>query len=178
MLIFIICFLIRETEKIDQQAVPQVNHVNSCKECAKFGSADAKGNYRKSPESSGYDKREDMKKAREDERYAVKRNTMESKREKSKHSSPSEVGMLNLEVTVSRSQAAQPVEKNGILPNALNTSPGPVEQNGISSYKQGFVSRPNQETQKQRKNNMAHIEHWVKAQKGDSKRLVISSRFF
>ncbi|XP_066496739.1 pleckstrin homology domain-containing family A member 7 isoform X2 [Tiliqua scincoides] len=158
----------KEAEKIDQQAVPQVNHMNACKECAKLGSADAKGSYRKSPESSGYDK-QDTKKAREDERYAVKKDTMQSKREKSKHPLTSEVGTLNLELTVSRSQAAQPVEKNGTLSNSLNTSPGPVEQNGISLYKQGFVSRPNQEKQKQRKNNMAHIEHWVKAQKGDSK---------
>lgn len=144
--------------------------MNACKECAKLGSADVKGNYRKSPESSGYDK-QDTKKAREDGRYAVKKDTIESKREKSKHLLTSEVGTL--ESTVSRTQAAQPVEKNGTLSNSLHISPGPVEQNGISLYKQGFVSRPNQQKQKQRKNNMAHIEHWVKAQKGgDSKRLV------
>ncbi|XP_053165443.1 pleckstrin homology domain-containing family A member 7 isoform X2 [Hemicordylus capensis] len=162
----------RETEKIDQQAVPQANHGDPCKECAKLGSVDGKGNYRKSPESSGYDKHEEMRKTRENERYAIRKDTVESKREKSKHPRTSEVGALNSELTVSWSQAAQPVEKNGTLSSTLNASTDPVEQNGIGLYKRGFVPRPNQDKQKQRKNNMAHIEHWVKVQKGDTKSLA------
>ncbi|XP_034976058.1 pleckstrin homology domain-containing family A member 7 isoform X5 [Zootoca vivipara] len=162
----------RETGNPDQQAVPQANHVDACKQCAKLDSADAKGCYRKSPETSAYDKHEEMRKAIEDEHYAVRKNTVESKREKSKHPLISEVGTLNTESSLSRSQRAQPVEKNGTLSNSLNTSPGLVEQNGIGLYKQGFVSRPAQKKQTQRKNNMAHIEHWVKVQKGDPKSLA------
>lgn len=169
-----IFFPLRETGNPDQQAVPQANHVDACKQCGKLDSADAKGCYRKSPETSAYDKHEEMRKAIEDEHYAVRKNMVESKREKSKHPLVSEVGTFNTESSLSRSQRAQPVEKNGTLSNSLNTSPGLVEQNGIGLYKQGFVSRPAQKKQTQRKNNMAHIEHWVKVQKGDPKRLVIS----
>nr|XP_028588332.1 pleckstrin homology domain-containing family A member 7 isoform X9 [Podarcis muralis] len=162
----------RETGNPDQQAVPQANHVDACKQCGKLDSADAKGCYRKSPETSAYDKHEEMRKAIEDEHYAVRKNMVESKREKSKHPLVSEVGTFNTESSLSRSQRAQPVEKNGTLSNSLNTSPGLVEQNGIGLYKQGFVSRPAQKKQTQRKNNMAHIEHWVKVQKGDPKSLA------
>ncbi|CAI5763340.1 pleckstrin homology domain-containing family A member 7 isoform X5 [Podarcis lilfordi] len=162
----------RETGNPDQQAVPQANHVDACKQCGKLDSADAKGCYRKSPETSAYDKHEEMRKAIEDEHYAVRKNMVESKREKSKHPLITEVGTLNTESSLSRSQRAQPVEKNGTLSNSLNTSPGLVEQNGIGLYKQGFVSRPAQKKQTQRKNNMAHIEHWVKVQKGDPKSLA------
>ncbi|XP_062973291.1 pleckstrin homology domain-containing family A member 7 isoform X3 [Elgaria multicarinata webbii] len=159
----------REIGKIDQQAVPQANHVDGCKDCTKLDSTDTKGIYRKSPESSAYDKHDELRKGSEDERYAFRKNTVESKREKSKHLL--EVGALNPEASVSRSQAAQPVEKNGTLSNSLNTSTGPVEQNGISLYKR-VAPRPTQNKQTQRKNNMAHIEHWVKVQKGDTKSLA------
>ncbi|XP_020658597.3 pleckstrin homology domain-containing family A member 7 isoform X3 [Pogona vitticeps] len=159
----------REIGKKDQQAVPQANHVDACNECAKLDPADAKGNYRKSPESTVYDKREETRKVSEGQPYAFRKNAVESKREKSKHLL--EVGSSNPESSMSRSQIAQPVEKNGTLSNSLNTSTGPVEQNGIGLYKRGFVSRPTQK-QTQRNNNMAHIEHWVKVQKGDTKSLA------
>ncbi|XP_061466248.1 pleckstrin homology domain-containing family A member 7 isoform X7 [Rhineura floridana] len=161
----------RETRNPDQQAVPQANHVDACKECAKLDSADAKGSYRKSPEASAYDKREEMRKAIKDEHYAVRKYTVESKRKKSKHPSIAEVGTLNPESSLSQSQTAQPIEKNGMLSNSLNTSTVLVEQNGINLYKR-FVSRPTPNKQTQRKNNMAHIEHWVKVQKGDAKSLA------
>ncbi|XP_042301918.1 pleckstrin homology domain-containing family A member 7 isoform X3 [Sceloporus undulatus] len=160
----------REIGKIDQQAVPQANHVDACKDCAKSEPVDARGNYRKSPEISAYDKHEEIKKSREDEHYTVRKNTVESKREKSKRLL--EVGTSNPESTLSRSQTAQLVEKNGMLSNSLNASTGPVEQNGVSLYKRGFISRPTHNKQTQRKNNMAHIEHWVKVQKGDTKSLA------
>nr|XP_056707126.1 pleckstrin homology domain-containing family A member 7 [Euleptes europaea] len=162
----------RETEKIDQQAVPQANHVDTCKECAKLSPADAQGSYRKSLESSRYEKQEVMRRVRENDRYAVRKDTVESKRKKSKHPLMSEGGGLNPEVTVSRSQVSPLVEKNGLLSSSLNTTAGPVEQNGTGLYKRGFVPRPTQDKQKQRKHNLAHIEHWVKVQKGDNKSLA------
>ncbi|KAL8169903.1 UNVERIFIED_CONTAM: Pleckstrin y domain-containing A member 7 [Gekko kuhli] len=162
----------RETEKIDQQAVPQTNHVDVCKECAKLSPADAQRSYRKSLESSQYGKHEEMRRAREDDCYTVKRDTIESKRKKSKHPLRSEGGTLNPEVTVSRSQVAPLAEKNGLLSSSLSTTTGPLEQNGTGLYKRGFVPRPTQDKQKQRKHNMAHIEHWVKVQKGDTKSLA------
>ncbi|XP_048341502.1 pleckstrin homology domain-containing family A member 7 isoform X3 [Sphaerodactylus townsendi] len=162
----------RETEKIDQQAVPQANHVDIYKECTKLNPADAQGSYRKSLESSVYEKREEMRRVRENDRYTVRKDTTESKRKKPKHPLIPEGGTLNPEVTVSRSQVAPLVEKNGLLSNSLNTTTGPVEQNGTGLYKRGFVPRPTQEKQKQRKHNMSHIEHWVKIQKGDTKSLA------
>ncbi|XP_015280641.1 PREDICTED: pleckstrin homology domain-containing family A member 7-like [Gekko japonicus] len=159
----------RETEKIDQQAVPQANHVDVCKECAKLSPNDVQRSYRKSLESSQYGKHEEMRRAREDGCYTVRKDTIESKRKKSKHPLMSEGGTLNPEVTVSRSQVAPLVEKNGLLSSSLNTTTGPLEQNGTGLYKRGFVPRPTQDKQKQRKHNMAHIEHWVKVQKGDTK---------
>ncbi|XP_062832695.1 pleckstrin homology domain-containing family A member 7 isoform X7 [Anolis carolinensis] len=160
----------REIGKIDQQAVPQANHIDACKDCTKLDLADTKGNYRKSPETSAYNKHEEKKKTREDGHYTIRKNTVESKREKSKRLL--EVGTSNPESSVSRSQTAPPFEKNGMLSNSLNASTGPVEQNGVSLYKRGFIPRPVQNKQTQRKNNMAHIEHWVKVQKGDTKSLV------
>ncbi|XP_060118597.1 pleckstrin homology domain-containing family A member 7 isoform X2 [Heteronotia binoei] len=162
----------RETEKIDQQAVPQANHVDACKECAKLSPTDAQRSYRKSLESSRYGKHEGMRRAREDDCNTVRKDTVESKGRKSKHPLMSESGTLNPEVTVSRSQVAPLVEKNGLLSSSLNTTTGPVEQNGTGFYKRGFVPRPTQDKQKQRKHNMAHIEHWVKVQKGDTKSLA------
>ncbi|XP_054826715.1 pleckstrin homology domain-containing family A member 7 [Eublepharis macularius] len=162
----------RETEKIDQQAVPQTNHVDTCKECAKLSPTDAKGSYRKSPESSGYEKHEEMRRAREDDCYTVRKNTVESKRKRLKQPLMSEGGALNPEITVSRSQVAPLVEKNGLFSSSLSTTTGPVEQNGTGLYKRGFVPRPTQDKQKQRKHNLAHIEHWVKIQKGDTKSLA------
>lgn len=157
---------LREKEK---QAVPQASHVDTCKECAKLGPTDSKGIYRKSHEGFGYDKHEDMRKRRDDEHYAARKDTVESKREKSKHPSTSEIS--NSELAVSRFQTAQPIEKNGMLSNSLNRNTGLVEQNGTSFYERGFVPRTNPDKKTQRKNNMAHIEHWIKVQKGDKKRL-------
>ncbi|XP_044281538.1 pleckstrin homology domain-containing family A member 7 isoform X3 [Varanus komodoensis] len=160
----------REIEKTDQQAVPQANHVDVGKDCVKLEPTDIKGSYRKSPETSAFDKHDEKRKSREDEHYSFRKNTVESKREKSKNLL--EAGTLNPEASVARSQAPQPVEKNGMLSNSLNSSTGLVEQNGIGLYKRGVVPRPIQNKQTQRKNNMAHIEHWVKVQKGDTKSLA------
>lgn len=148
--------------------------MDACKECANLNPSDAPRNYRKSFESSRYGKHEEMRKAREDDGYAVRKDTVESKRKKSKHPLMSEGGTLNPEVTVSRSLVSPVVERNGLLSSSLNATTAPVEQNGTGLYKRGFVPRPTQDKQKQRKDNMAHIEHWVKVQKGDTKRWVIT----
>ncbi|XP_015745737.1 pleckstrin homology domain-containing family A member 7 isoform X3 [Python bivittatus] len=159
----------RETGKTDHQAVPQANHIDACKEVTKLEPADAKRGYRKSPESSAYGKHEEMKKARDDEHYTVRKNAVDSRWEKPKHLlEPG--GTLNPASSISRPQATQTLEKNGMLPSSLNT--GPVEQNGISFYKRGFIPRSTQNKETQKKSNMAHIEHWVKFQKGDTKSLA------
>ncbi|XP_068541289.1 pleckstrin homology domain-containing family A member 7 isoform X13 [Anas acuta] len=165
----------RENEKVDQQAVPQVNHVDACKVCVKSESTDTKENYQKSTEMLGYDKREETRREKEEEeRYILRKEALDTKKGKAKHAL-TEVDSLFPDLTnAPRSQAAQPlpVEKNGTLPSSLSMSAGLVEQNGTGSYKRGFVPRTNPDKQIQRKSNMAQVEHWVKVQKGDTKSLA------
>uniref|UniRef100_A0A8C8RQW0 Pleckstrin homology domain containing A7 n=1 Tax=Pelusios castaneus TaxID=367368 RepID=A0A8C8RQW0_9SAUR len=171
----------RETEKVDKQAVPQANHVDSYKVCAKMDTADIKGSYQKATETFEYDKHEERRKEREDEEhYVFRKEILEAKRGKSKHPLTSgEIDHFPDLTSASRPQVAQPqpVEKNGMFPSSLNMSAGPVEQNGTSLYKRGFVPRANPDKQTQRKNNMAQVEHWVKVQKGDSKSLASDQTF-
>ncbi|XP_027556922.1 pleckstrin homology domain-containing family A member 7 isoform X4 [Neopelma chrysocephalum] len=168
----------RETEKVDQQAVPQVNHVDTCKECVKGEITDTKESYQKSVEMLGYDKREEIRREKEEEeRYIHRKGTLETKKGKAKHAL-TEADSLFPDLTnaskASWSQVAQPqpAEKNGTLPSSLSVSAGLVEQNGTGSYKRGFVPRANPDKQFQRKSNMAQVEHWVKVQKGDTKSLT------
>ncbi|XP_069659847.1 pleckstrin homology domain-containing family A member 7 isoform X7 [Haliaeetus albicilla] len=165
----------RETEKVDQQAVPQVNHVDVFKECVKAEIPDTKESYQKSAEMLGYDKREEIRRGKEEEeRYIHRKETLETKKGKAKHALTEADSLFPDLANASRSQLAQPqpAEKNGTLPSSLNTSAGLVEQNGTSSYKRGFVPRTNPDKQIQRKSNMAQVEHWVKVQKGDTKSLT------
>lgn len=165
------CFLFRESEKVDQQAVPQVNHVDAC---VKAEIADTKESYQKSAEMLGYDKREEIRREKgEEERYTHRKETLETKKGKAKHALR-EADSLFPDLNAARSQVAQPqpAEKNGTLPSSLSVSAGLVEQNGTGSYKRGFVPRTNPDKHIQRKSNMAQVEHWVKVQKGDTKRLV------
>uniref|UniRef100_A0A8C4WA00 Pleckstrin homology domain containing A7 n=1 Tax=Gopherus evgoodei TaxID=1825980 RepID=A0A8C4WA00_9SAUR len=166
----------RETGKADQQAVPQANHVDSRKERAKVDTADIKESYQKATEIFEYDRHEEIRKEGEDEeRYVFRKDILEAKRGKSKHLLTSgEVDQFPDLTSASRPQVAQPqpIEKNGTFPSSLNTSVGPVEQNGTSFYKRKFVPRANPDKQMQRKNNMTQVEQWVKVQKGDTKSLA------
>ncbi|NXI96520.1 PKHA7 protein, partial [Psophia crepitans] len=161
--------------KVDQQAVPQVNHVDACKECVKANITDTKESYQKSAERLGYDKREEIRREKEEEeRYIHRKETLETKKGKAKHALTEADSLFPDLTNASRSQVAQPqpAEKNGTLPTSLSMSAGLVEQNGTSSYKRGFVPRTNPDKQIQRKSNMAQVEHWVKVQKGDTKSLT------
>ncbi|XP_062431924.1 pleckstrin homology domain-containing family A member 7 isoform X1 [Rhea pennata] len=165
----------RETEKVDQQAVPQANHVDACKELVKTEITDLKESYQKSAETFGYDKREEIRREKEEEERCIHRKeTVEAKKGKAKHAVTEADSLFPGLTSASRSQVAQPqpVEKNGTLSSSLNMSAGVVEQNGTSSYKRGFVPRTNPDKQIQRKSNMAQVEHWVKVQKGDTKSLT------
>ncbi|XP_039563102.1 pleckstrin homology domain-containing family A member 7 isoform X6 [Passer montanus] len=165
----------RETEKVDQQAVPQVNHVDACKECVKAEITDTKESYQKSDEMLGYDKREEIRREKEEEeRYIHRKGTLETKKGKAKHAVTEADSLFPDLRNASWSQVAQPqpAEKNGTLPSSLSMSAGLVEQNGTGSYKRGFVPRTNPDKQFQRKSNMAQVEHWVKVQKGDTKSLT------
>uniref|UniRef100_A0A8C3J9W6 Pleckstrin homology domain containing A7 n=1 Tax=Calidris pygmaea TaxID=425635 RepID=A0A8C3J9W6_9CHAR len=165
----------RETEKVDQQAVPQVNHVDACKECVKAEITDTKESYQKSGEMLGYDKREEIRREKEEEeRYIHRKETLETKKGKAKHALTEADSLFPDLTNASWSQVAQPqpADKNGTLPSSLSMSAGLVEQNGTSSYKRGFVPRTNPDKQIQRKSNMAQVEHWVKVQKGDTKSLA------
>ncbi|NXS17783.1 PKHA7 protein, partial [Mystacornis crossleyi] len=158
-----------------QQAVPQVNHVDACKECVKAEITDTKESYQKSAEMLGYDKREEIRREKEEEeRYIHKKETLETKKGKAKHALTEADSLFPDLTNASWSQVAQPqpAEKNGTLPSSLSMSAGLVEQNGTGSYKRGFVPRTNPDKQFQRKSNMAQVEHWVKVQKGDTKSLT------
>lgn len=168
-------FLFRETEKVDQQAVPQVNHVDACKDCVRAEMTDTKGTYQKSAEMLGYDKREEIRREKEEEeRYIHRKETLETKKGKAKHAVTEADSLFPDLRNALWSQGAQPqpAEKNGTLPSSLSVGAGLVEQNGTGTYKRGFVPRTNPDKQFQRKSNMAQVEHWVKVQKGDTKRLV------
>ncbi|NXK01709.1 PKHA7 protein, partial [Herpetotheres cachinnans] len=159
-----------------QQAVPQVNHVDACKDCVKAEITDTKESYQKSAEMLGYDKREEIRRDKEEEEhYSHRKETLETKKGKAKHALREADSLFPDLTNASWSQVAQPqpAEKNGTLPSSLSISAGLVEQqNGTSSYKRGFVPRTNPDKQIQRKSNMAQVEHWVKVQKGDTKSLT------
>ncbi|XP_061236108.1 pleckstrin homology domain-containing family A member 7 isoform X1 [Neopsephotus bourkii] len=164
----------RETEKVDQQAVPQVNHVDACKECVKAEITDTKESYQKS-EMVGYDKHEEIRREKaEEEHYIHRKEAPETKKEKAKHALTDADSLFPDLTNASWSHVShsQPAEKNGTLPSSLSMSAGLVEQNGTSSYKRGFVPRTNPDKQIQRKSNMAQVEHWVKVQKGDTRSLT------
>uniref|UniRef100_A0A8C4V6C0 Pleckstrin homology domain containing A7 n=1 Tax=Falco tinnunculus TaxID=100819 RepID=A0A8C4V6C0_FALTI len=165
-----------KSEKVDQQAVPQVNHVDACKDCVKAEITDTKESYQKSAEMLGYDKREEIRREKEEEEhYSHRKETLETKKGKAKHALREADSLFPDLTNASWSQVAQPqpAEKNGTLPSSLSMSAGLVEQqNGTSSYKRGFVPRTNPDKQIQRKSNMAQVEHWVKVQKGDTKSLT------
>ncbi|XP_053923004.1 pleckstrin homology domain-containing family A member 7 isoform X2 [Cuculus canorus] len=165
----------RETEKMDQQAVPQVNHVDACKECVKAEITDTKESYQKSAEMLRFDKREEIRRGKEEEeRYIHRKETLETKKGKAKHALTEADSLFPDSVNASNASRSQPqpAEKNGTLPSSLSMSAGLVEQNGTGSYKRGFVPRTNPDKQIQRKSNMAQVEHWVKVQKGDTKSLA------
>ncbi|XP_051476672.1 pleckstrin homology domain-containing family A member 7 isoform X2 [Apus apus] len=165
----------RETEKVDQHAVPQVNHVDACKEYVKAEVTDTKESFQKSAEMLGYDKHEEIRREKEEEeRYIHRKETLATKKGKAKHALREADSLFPDLMNASRPQAAQPqpAEKNGTLPSSLSMNAGLVEQNGTSSYKRGFVPRTNPDKQIQRKSNMAQVEHWVKVQKGDTKSLT------
>ncbi|XP_052550695.1 pleckstrin homology domain-containing family A member 7 isoform X5 [Tympanuchus pallidicinctus] len=165
----------RETEKADQRAVPQVNHVDACKVCVKAEITGTKESYQKSAEMLGYDKREEIRRDKEEEeRYIHRKEALETKKGKAKHALTEADSLFPDLTNAPRSQVAQsvPIEKNGTLPSSLSMSAGLVEQNGTGSYKRGFVPRTNPDKQIQRKSNMAQVEHWVKVQKGDTKSLA------
>uniref|UniRef100_A0A8B9IY59 Pleckstrin homology domain containing A7 n=1 Tax=Amazona collaria TaxID=241587 RepID=A0A8B9IY59_9PSIT len=165
----------RETEKVDQQAVPQVNHVDACKECVKAEITDTKESYQKSAEMVGYDKREEKRREKaEEEHYIHRKETPETKKEKAKHVLTEADSLFPDLTNASWTHVShpQPAEKNGTLPSSLSMSAGLVEQNGTSSYKRGFVPRTNPDKQIQRKSNMTQVEHWVKVQKGDTRSLT------
>lgn len=155
--------LCRDMEK-ERQAVPQANHIESCRECGRAGPGHARDcPHRGHDDSFGFERRE-----QEEERYRSQREPLEGKRDRSKARSPyspAEEDALFMDLPSGpRGQQAQPqrAEKNGLLP----ASYGPGEQNGTGPYQRTYPSRTNPEKPSQRK------ESWAKAQKAESRRSV------
>ncbi|XP_027437129.1 pleckstrin homology domain-containing family A member 7 isoform X7 [Zalophus californianus] len=161
----------RDVEKVERQAVPQANHTESCRECGRVGPGHARDCPLRSHEDSfGFERRE-----QEEERYRSQRDPLEGKRDRSKARSPytpAEEDALFVDLPGGlRGQQAQPqrAEKNGVLPAVY----GPGEQNGTGGYQRAFPPRNNAEKHSQKKNSLAQVEHWAKAQKGDGRSLPL-----
>ncbi|XP_019602183.2 pleckstrin homology domain-containing family A member 7 isoform X5 [Rhinolophus sinicus] len=158
----------RDMEKLEQQAVPQANHAEACRECGRVGPRHARDcPYRRHEDSFGFERRE-----QEEERYRSQRDPLEGKRDRSKARSPyspAEEDALFVDLPGGlRGQQAQPqrAERNGILY-------GPGEQNGTGGYQRAFPPRTNHEKPSQRRSNLAQVEHWAKSQKGDGRSLPV-----
>uniref|UniRef100_A0A8D1INC0 Pleckstrin homology domain containing A7 n=1 Tax=Sus scrofa TaxID=9823 RepID=A0A8D1INC0_PIG len=161
----------RDMEKVERQAVPQANHTESCRECGRVGPGHARDcPHRGHEDSFGFERRE-----QEEDRYRSQRDPLEGKRDRSKARSPyspAEDDALFVDLPSGpRGQQAQPqrAERNGVLPAAS----GPGEQNGTGGYQRAFPPRTNLEKHSQRKSNLAQVEQWAKAQKGDSRSLPL-----
>ncbi|XP_047632160.1 pleckstrin homology domain-containing family A member 7 isoform X6 [Phacochoerus africanus] len=161
----------RDMEKVERQAVPQANHTEACRECGRVGPGHARDcPHRGHEDSFGFERRE-----QEEDRYRSQRDPLEGKRDRSKARSPyspAEEDALFVDLPSGpRGQQAQPqrAERNGVLPAAS----GPGEQNGTGGYQRAFPPRTNLEKHSQRKSNLAQVEQWAKAQKGDSRSLPL-----
>nr|XP_011748428.1 pleckstrin homology domain-containing family A member 7 isoform X2 [Macaca nemestrina] len=161
----------RDMEKVERQAVPQANHTESCHECGRVGPGHTRDcSHRGHDDTVNFERQE-----QEGEQYRSQRDPLEGKRDRSKARSPyspAEEDALFMDLPSGpRGQQAQPqrAEKNGMLP----ASYGPGEQNGTGGYQRAFPPRTNPEKHSQRKSNLAQVEHWARAQKGDSRSLPL-----
>ncbi|XP_008065513.1 pleckstrin homology domain-containing family A member 7 isoform X2 [Carlito syrichta] len=161
----------RDAEKVERQAVPQANHTECCCECGR----EAPRHARDCPHRGHDDFFDFERQEQEGERHRSQRDPLEGKRDRSKARSPyspAEEDALFVDLPGGpRGQQAQPqrAEKNGVLPASY--SPG--EQNGTGGYQRAFPPRTNAEKHSQRKSSLAQVEHWAKAQKGDSRSLPL-----
>ncbi|MGH0166548.1 UNVERIFIED_CONTAM: hypothetical protein FKN15_051141, partial [Acipenser sinensis] len=122
----------READKMEKQAVPQTNHVNSNKG---YTQAEVppkqERTLRPVGEMLGFEKREEIHKESEDEeRYGFRKDTLEDKNKVKSPATVVEVDSLFTEPV--GSSRTQPVHRNGTLPSAR-----PAEQNGNPVYKRG-----------------------------------------
>eukprot|EP00062_Callorhinchus_milii_P003631 gi/632941144/ref/XP_007885708.1/ PREDICTED: pleckstrin homology domain-containing family A member 7 [Callorhinchus milii] len=159
----------RETGKEDRPLLAQSNHINVCKGMARAEGLQNKADSRRPDETFGFEKREEIKKEREDEeRYGFRKDTVEMAvgkgGRKRAQASP----------TQSDEHAAHPqllprhhpAQRNGTLPPTA-PSAGPAERNGGAVYRRGFVPRTGTEKNAQRKSSLAQVEQWVKYHKTD-----------
>ncbi|MGH0166116.1 UNVERIFIED_CONTAM: hypothetical protein FKN15_050277 [Acipenser sinensis] len=142
----------READKMEKQAVPQTNHVNSNKG---YTQAEVppkqERTLRPVGEMLGFEKREEIHKESEDEeRYGFRKDTLEDKNKVKSPATVVEVDSLFTEPV--GSSRTQPVHRNGTLPSAR-----PAEQNGNPVYKRGFVPRTDTEKHVQRKTNLSQV---------------------
>ncbi|RXN01925.1 Pleckstrin homology domain-containing family A member 7 [Acipenser ruthenus] len=122
----------READKMEKQAVPQTNHVNTNKG---YTQAEVppkqEAALRPVGETLGFEKREEIRKESEDEeRYGFRKDTFKDKIKVKSPATVVEVDSLFTEPV--GSSRAQPVQRNGTLPSARQ-----AEQNGNPVYKRG-----------------------------------------
>ncbi|XP_076143996.1 pleckstrin homology domain-containing family A member 7 [Alosa pseudoharengus] len=133
---------VERPEKLEQQAVPQTNHVNSCSK----SSSQPESLYQPAERGEGPSK--DVERAEAQARVEVE-------------------GLSPDSVPPPRPSSTLPsTHRNGLTPGPGALAP---EQNGGVVYKRATVQRAHTEKQVQRKTALAQVEHWVKVQKGDPK---------
>lgn len=151
-LFFVILPACREVErpgKLEQQAVPQTNHVNNCSKSS------SQPDSLSQPVERGEGPSRDAERA---EAQAQARMEVEVD------------GLSPDTAAPSRPTSTLPSTHRNGLP--LGTGVLAPEQNGGVVYKRGVVQRAETEKQVQRKTALAQVEHWVKVQKGEPKRSV------
>ncbi|XP_041917503.1 pleckstrin homology domain-containing family A member 7 isoform X4 [Alosa sapidissima] len=135
---------VERPEKLEQQAVPQTNHVNSCSK----SSSQPESLYQPAERGEGPSKDVERAEAQAQARVEVE-------------------GLSPDSVAPSRPSSTLPsTHRNGLPPGPGALAP---EQNGGVVYKRAPVQRAHTEKQVQRKTALAQVEHWVKVQKGDPK---------
>ncbi|KAG5270702.1 hypothetical protein AALO_G00195560 [Alosa alosa] len=135
---------VERPEKLEQQAVPQTNHVNSCSK----SSSQPESLYQPAERGEGPSKDVERAEAQAQARVEVE-------------------GLSPDSVAPSRPSSTLPsTHRNGLPPGPGALAP---EQNGGVVYKRATVQRAHTEKQVQRKTALAQVEHWVKVQKGDPK---------
>ncbi|XP_062404825.1 pleckstrin homology domain-containing family A member 7 [Sardina pilchardus] len=144
---------VERPEKLEQQAVPQTNHVNSCgKSSSQPESLYQPAERGEGPSKSAVERAERAERA---EAQAQARVELEGL-------SLDAVAPSRPSSTLPLSSSSSSAHRNGL------PAPGP-EQNGGVPYKRATVQRADTEKLVQRKTALAQVEHWVKVQKGDPK---------
>ncbi|KAG7473748.1 hypothetical protein MATL_G00099120 [Megalops atlanticus] len=155
-----------EAESLEQQAVLQTNHVNSCGKSP----SQPEDLHQLDDEPVALEGSEEIHAEPADEEQDVFRK--ETPEAQGEAKPPSGVVVAEVEADALSPDSAAPSQAPSAPPTHRNGLP--PEQNGNPVYRRGSAQRSEAERQVQRKSALAQVEHWVKVQKGDSRSLPSS----